>query len=144
MRACTIWPPFRSMTGMISMPAVMRDMLELGNGAARLRMNVIGWDIGGVHLKAARVEDDRVVDTVQLAAPLRAGLEPLVRAFDEAKARMGRADCHAVTMTAELADTFASRGDGVERVAALAARALPGWVALYAGRAGFIPLDAAS
>jgi (4-(4-[2-(gamma-L-glutamylamino)ethyl]phenoxymethyl)furan-2-yl)methanamine synthase len=107
-------------------------------------MNVTGWDIGGVHLKAARVEDDRVVDPVQLAAPLRAGLEPLVRAFEEVKARMGRADCHAITMTAELADTFASRADGVERVAALAARALPGWVALYAGRAGFIPLDAAS
>src|SRR3954469_2876498 len=107
-------------------------------------MNVIGWDIGGVHLKAARVEDDRVVDAVQLAAPLRAGLEPLVRAFEEVKARMGRADCHAITMTAELADTFASRAEGVEGVAALAARALSGRVVLYAGRAGFIPLDAAS
>jgi len=108
------------------------------------RMNVIGWDIGGVHLKAARIEDDRVVDAVQLAAPLRAGLEPLIRAFGEAKARMGRADCHAVTMTAELADTFASRTEGVERIAELAARALSGRITLYAGRAGFIPLDAAS
>jgi probable H4MPT-linked C1 transfer pathway protein len=107
-------------------------------------MNVIGWDIGGVHLKAARIEDDRVVDAVQLAAPLRAGLEPLVRALDQAKARMGRADCQAVTMTAELADTFASRAEGVERIVALAARALPGRVTLYAGRAGFVPLEAAS
>lgn len=107
-------------------------------------MNVIGWDIGGVHLKAVRVEHYRVVDAVQLAAPLRAGLEPLVRALDQAKARMGRADCHAVTMTAELADTFASRAEGVERIAALAARALSGDVALYAGRAGFIAPDRAS
>lgn len=107
-------------------------------------MNVIGWDIGGVHLKAARVEGGRVVDAVQLAAPLRAGLEPLARAFDQAKDRMGDADCHAVTMTAELADTFASRTEGVEGVAALAARSLSGRVTLYAGRAGFIPLEAAN
>jgi probable H4MPT-linked C1 transfer pathway protein len=108
-------------------------------------MNVIGWDIGGVHLKAARIEDERVVDAVQLAAPLRAGLEPLLQAFDQAKVRMGRADCHAITMTAELADTFASRAEGVERVAALAARTLSGApVMLYAGRAGFITPDRAS
>lgn len=107
-------------------------------------MNVIGWDIGGVHLKAARVDDGRIVDAVQLAAPLRMGLEPLVRAFDQAKARLGHTECHAVTMTAELADTFASRAEGVERIAALAAHALSGRVTLYAGRAGFIPLEAAS
>jgi len=108
-------------------------------------MNVIGWDIGGVHLKAARVEDDRVVDAVQLAAPLRAGLEPLVRAFDQAKAQIGRADRHAVTMTAELADTFASRAEGVKRIAELAAQALSGApVMLYAGRAGFVAPDRAS
>ena len=87
-------------------------------------MNVIGWDIGGVHLKAVRIEGDRVVDAVQLAAPLRAGLEPLARALDQAKGRMGCADRHAVTMTAELADTFASRAEGVECVAALATRRL--------------------
>jgi probable H4MPT-linked C1 transfer pathway protein len=108
-------------------------------------MNVIGWDIGGVHLKAARAEDGRIADAIQLAAPLRAGLDPLVKAFDQAKARLGRADCHAVTMTAELADTFASRAEGVARIAALAAHALSGSPAvLYAGRAGFVPLDRAS
>lgn len=108
-------------------------------------MNVIGWDIGGVHLKAARIENGRVVDAVQLAAPLRTGLDPLAQAFERAKARMGRADGHAVTMTAELADTFASRGEGVERIASLAARALTGApVMLYAGRAGFVPIDRAS
>src|ERR1044072_8778591 len=105
-------------------------------------MNVVGWDIGGVHLKAARVEDGRVVDAVQLAAPLRPGLEPLVQAFEQAKTRMGRADCHAVTMTAELADTFASRAEGVARLAVLATRVLSGEVVLYAGRAGFIPPEA--
>ena len=55
----------------------------------------------------------------RLAAP--AGLERLRQAFGEAKALIGRADHHVVTMTGELADTFASRPDGVERLAALAA-----------------------
>lgn len=102
-------------------------------------MIVIGWDIGGVHLKAARSEHGRIVDALQIAAPLRAGLDPLARAFEQAKARMGRADRHVVTMTAELADTFASRHEGVARIAALARRALgDARVEIYAGRAGFV------
>lgn len=108
-------------------------------------MNVIGWDIGGVHLKAARAEGGRIVDALQLAAPLRGGTELLAEAFEPAKARMAGADCHAITMTAELADTFSSRAEGVANIAALAARALTGTPALiYAGRAGFIALDRAS
>jgi probable H4MPT-linked C1 transfer pathway protein len=68
-----------------------------------------------------------------------------VKAFDQAKERMGRADCHAITMTAELADTFSSRAEGVERIAALASRAFAGSPArLYAGRAGFVQLDRAN
>jgi (4-(4-[2-(gamma-L-glutamylamino)ethyl]phenoxymethyl)furan-2-yl)methanamine synthase len=42
---------------------------------------VIGWDIGGVHLKAARAESGRIVKAVQLAAPLRSGVERLAEAF---------------------------------------------------------------
>src|SRR6202048_53203 len=101
----------------------------------------IGWDIGGVHLKAARAENGRIVDAVQIAAPLRAGLDPLVKAFGQAKARMGPATRHLVTMTAELADTFTSRAEGVERIAALAARELnDAPILLYAGRAGVVSI----
>lgn len=105
-------------------------------------MNVIGWDIGGVHLKAARAEDGRIVDAAQLAAPLRGGVEPLVAAFGQMRLRMGPADCHAITMTAELADVFDSRARGVARIAALAAQALSGSRSIfYAGRAGFVALE---
>jgi probable H4MPT-linked C1 transfer pathway protein len=106
--------------------------------------SVIGWDVGGAHLKAARAENGRIVDAIQLASPLRLGLDRLAQAFAEAKARMGVAELHAVTMTGELADTFSSRAEGVERLSALAVRELaPAEVALYAGRAGFIaPRDA--
>jgi (4-(4-[2-(gamma-L-glutamylamino)ethyl]phenoxymethyl)furan-2-yl)methanamine synthase len=105
---------------------------------------VIGWDIGGAHLKAARAEGGRVLDVVQVASPLRLGVERVADAFDEAKAVIGSAPRHIVTMTAELADTFASRREGVERLARVAAQQLAGSdVLLYAGRAGFITPDTA-
>jgi (4-(4-[2-(gamma-L-glutamylamino)ethyl]phenoxymethyl)furan-2-yl)methanamine synthase len=106
--------------------------------------SVIGWDVGGAHLKAARAENGRIVDAIQIASPLRLGLDRLAQAFAEAKARMGEAHLHAVTMTGELADTFSSRAEGVEKLSALAVRELaPAEVSLYAGRVGFIaPRDA--
>ena len=105
---------------------------------------VIGWDVGGVHLKAARAEDGRITRVVQLASPLRGGLERLIAAFGEAKALVGRADHHVITMTGELADTFAARPEGVERLAALAAGELTDAPMLvYAGPAGLVhPRDA--
>jgi len=105
-------------------------------------MNVIGWDIGGAHLKAARCDGGRIIDAVQVASPLRFGLASLEQGFGTAKARMGAADRHVVTMTGELADTFASRAEGVVAIAALAAREL-GPISLYAGRAGFVAPDRA-
>ncbi len=71
--------------------------------------SVVGWDIGGVHLKAARAEIGRIVKVAQYASPLRAGMQPLERAFAQARADMGQADHNVITMTGELADTFSSR-----------------------------------
>src|SRR5262245_43758011 len=108
-------------------------------------MSIVGgWDVGGAHLEAARAEDGCIVDAIQVASPLRLGLERLAQSFTEAKARIGTARRHVVTMTGELADTFSSRAEGVEKLSALAVRELaPAEVALYAGRAGFIaPRDA--
>jgi (4-(4-[2-(gamma-L-glutamylamino)ethyl]phenoxymethyl)furan-2-yl)methanamine synthase len=105
---------------------------------------VIGWDIGGVHLKAARAEAGRIVKAIQLAAPLRAGVERLAEAFGQAKAELGAAQHHVVTMTGELADTFSSRPEGVACLAMLAARELSGApVSIYAGPAGYIRPDEA-
>jgi probable H4MPT-linked C1 transfer pathway protein len=100
---------------------------------------IIGWDVGGAHLKAARAENGRIVGAVQVASPLRLGIASVAKAFAEAKAAIGTAQRHVVTMTGELADTFASRREGVETLAAVAARELDGApVSIYAGRAGFI------
>jgi (4-(4-[2-(gamma-L-glutamylamino)ethyl]phenoxymethyl)furan-2-yl)methanamine synthase len=106
---------------------------------------VVGWDIGGAHLKAARAENGRIVAAIQIASPLRLGVASVAAAFAAAKASIGAAERHVVTMTGELADTFASRREGVEALATIAAQQLqPGNVMLYAGRAGFIVPEQAS
>jgi probable H4MPT-linked C1 transfer pathway protein len=100
---------------------------------------VIGWDIGGVHLKAARAQSGRILEAIQIAAPLRSGVERLAEAFNRAQAELGAAGRHVVTMTGELADIFPSRPDGVACLAMLAARKLNGApVSIYAGPAGYV------
>jgi len=102
---------------------------------------VIGWDIGGVHLKAARAEGGRITKVAQYASPLKAGTERVQQALAQARADLcedlGKAERHVVTMTGELADTFASRREGVERLTALAVQEL-GAVSIYAGPAGCV------
>ena len=106
---------------------------------------VIGWDIGGAHLKAARVEHGRVEAVVQAATPLWLGLDSLEAAFDALCAELGRADRHVITMTGELCDAFPSRREGVAGLAAIAANHLaPATPSLYAGRAGFVKLSEAA
>ena len=106
---------------------------------------VIGWDIGGAHLKAARVKDGRVEAVVQAATPLWLGLDSLHAAFDALNAQLGRADRHVVTMTGELCDAFPSRREGVAGLAEIAANHLsPAAPSLYAGRAGFVEIGEAA
>jgi (4-(4-[2-(gamma-L-glutamylamino)ethyl]phenoxymethyl)furan-2-yl)methanamine synthase len=105
---------------------------------------VIGWDIGGAHLKAARVRDGRVEAVVQAATPLWLGLDSLKAALDAFRAQLGHADHHVITMTGELCDAFPSRREGVAGLAAIAASHLaPAALSLYAGRAGFVELGEA-
>jgi (4-(4-[2-(gamma-L-glutamylamino)ethyl]phenoxymethyl)furan-2-yl)methanamine synthase len=105
---------------------------------------VIGWDIGGAHLKAALVKDGRFEAAVQAATPLWHGLDSLETAFDTLQTQLGTRDCHAITMTGELCDAFPSRREGVAGLAAIAARHLPAGASLYAGRAGFVALGEAA
>src|SRR5215470_1844774 len=124
---------------MISIRPPRRLFLVYWRGTRGNMSRVIGWDIGGVHLKAACAESGRIVKAIQLAAPLRGGVECLAEAFDRAKAELGAAQQHVVTMTGELADTFSSRLEGVDCLAMLAARKLNGApVSIYAGPAGYV------
>jgi probable H4MPT-linked C1 transfer pathway protein len=76
---------------------------------------VIGWDIGGVNTKAARVANGAVLAVrsrpYELQRDPRA-LVPLLRELaDEVGRRSG--DAHAVTMTAELSQMFRTKREGV-------------------------------
>jgi len=111
----------------------------------RIDDRVFGWDVGGAHLKAARVEVGRVIDVAQWPCELWRGLPHLTQAFAHARARWpGMRDArHAVTMTGEMADLFENREAGVAAIAAHAAEQLGGGVIFYAGARSFVDLAAA-
>ncbi|MBK8003526.1 MAG: tetrahydromethanopterin biosynthesis protein [Gemmatimonadetes bacterium] len=102
---------------------------------------VIGWDLGGAHLKAARLAPDGgVAAVVQLACPLWQGLAHLEAAMREAVRQLGPAPVHALTMTGEMVDLFATREEGVARILDTAEAQLAGSVLrVYAGAGGFVP-----
>jgi (4-(4-[2-(gamma-L-glutamylamino)ethyl]phenoxymethyl)furan-2-yl)methanamine synthase len=105
----------------------------------------IGWDIGGAHLKAVRVEDGLCRRAILASCPLWLGLDKLETAFAEARSVVGTAARHWVTMTGELSDVFASRADGVEAIAKVVSQCLSNAnIMIYAGRAGFVSVDAAT
>lgn len=104
----------------------------------------VGWDLGGAHLKAARVHGGIVTAVAQAPCPLWRGGDALDRAWRRVAATLG--GCahaeHAVTMTGESADCFVSRDRGVERLVEAAAQRLRKPFKVYAGAAGL--LDAAA
>ena len=101
----------------------------------------LGWDVGGAHLKAALVEDDRVLKVWQVPSPIWQNFDHLETALDTVLEAVGDAQAierHAITMTGELADIFPSRREGVERLTRTLVDRLSGDVCLYAGEAGLI------
>ena len=101
---------------------------------------IIGWDIGGAHLKAALVEEGALLRVLQLPCPLWQGVEHLHDAVNKVVVQLGvDADLHAVTMTGELADNFANRTEGVTTISEImATRFGSDQVKIYAGVDGFV------
>ena len=88
---------------------------------------VLGWDIGGVNTKVARVAGARVL--AAHAAPYElqrdpAALAPLL-AHLARDLGAGAADPHGVTMTAELSQLFRTKREGVAFVLDAVAAAFP-------------------
>lgn len=108
---------------------------------------VVGWDVGGAHLKGCLLEAGRVVDVAQWPCALWKGMAHLDAAVAAALARWPRAldsgTRHAATMTGEMVDLFADREQGVVRLADALAGSLGPDLRLYAGAAGFVPPHAA-
>jgi (4-(4-[2-(gamma-L-glutamylamino)ethyl]phenoxymethyl)furan-2-yl)methanamine synthase len=105
---------------------------------------IVGWDIGGAHVKASLLRGGEVFDAAQWPCPLWQGLDHLHHALAAAQQRwpeLLRAE-HAVTMTGEMVDLFADREDGVQRIAgALAQTFAAERLHFFAGDAGWCTLD---
>lgn len=83
--------------------------------------SIIGWDIGGAHIKAVHIDQaGRVLNAQQLTCPLWMGLDQLTEAV---KAVMQSFHLkvshvkHTITMTGELVDLFSNRKAGVNQIA---------------------------
>ncbi len=92
---------------------------------------IIGWDVGGAHLKLARVESGEVREVRQIPCPLWLGIARLRQAIDEALRSLPGDAIHAVTMTGELADIFADRSSGVTAILGELRQLLAGEIAVY-------------
>ena len=102
---------------------------------------VVGWDIGGAHLKAVALDAQRRLQAVSLLpCPLWLGLDHLEAAIAAALANLPRPPrAHALTMTGELCDLFRDRADGVTRILDTAHRALaPVTTRVYACDEGLV------
>jgi (4-(4-[2-(gamma-L-glutamylamino)ethyl]phenoxymethyl)furan-2-yl)methanamine synthase len=106
---------------------------------------VIGWDVGGAHVKAACVKNGRIAEVRQLPCPLWQGLDRLAPVLRTLRSAFGPADLHVATMTGELADIFPDRRTGVLAIVAALVQALPsGTLRLYAGRRGIVAPEVAA
>lgn len=100
---------------------------------------VIGWDIGGAHLKAAWAEGGLLRDAVQVPCRLWQGLGELDTALTTVLDRLPAGADHVVTMTGELVDLFDDRTQGVHTlIDRIAAAVPPGRLRVYAGRRGLL------
>jgi probable H4MPT-linked C1 transfer pathway protein len=103
---------------------------------------ILGWDIGGAHLKAVLVDEaGKALHVWQIASPLWQGLDTLIAAVDEVREALYAAPhLHAVTMTGELADIFSDRESGVRQITQIMCERFDN-LRLYAGPIGFVRPD---
>ena len=108
---------------------------------------ITGWDIGGAHLKAARLDSQgNLIDVLQVACPLWQGIDNLRQAIYSMQEKLGNHgdDIAAITMTGEMADIFNSRASGVCQILDCVSQCIPNSrIMVYAGESGWLSLEAA-
>ncbi|TFW73129.1 H4MPT-linked C1 transfer pathway protein [Methylotenera oryzisoli] len=110
------------------------------------QQRIIGWDVGGAHLKAVLINaQGHVLNAKQVYCPLWRGLDELGSAIDAILPEM-QAESHVVTMTGELADIFPDRHSGVLAIAQTMQRKLSAvncevQLRFFAGKQGFVVLE---
>ncbi|MGR8930173.1 MAG: hydantoinase/oxoprolinase family protein [Gammaproteobacteria bacterium] len=106
-----------------------------------MKKYLIGWDIGGAHVKAALLDDNgNVLQVVQQSCPLWKGLFHLQMAIDAVLSELAVHDVgHAITMTGELVDCFDSREQGVAAIVrTLLSKLSPAEMLVFAGERGLL------
>lgn len=108
-----------------------------------MQQHIIGWDIGGAHVKAAHLNTQgQIVKVYQQACPLWKGLEQLHQTVTNISKNLPIAEYrHAITMTGELVDLFANRDDGVQQIINNMIKLLANAeLFIFAGKSGFLPV----
>lgn len=106
-----------------------------------MKINTIGWDIGGAHLKAVCINcDAEIIAVYQEPCSLWKGLDRLERALAIILEKLPDCTSHSViTMTGELVDLFTDRAEGVIDIINVTQKVLAQHtLKVYAGRFGFI------
>jgi probable H4MPT-linked C1 transfer pathway protein len=109
--------------------------------------DVIGWDIGGVNTKVARVSGGRLAAVVGRPYELQRdpnALVPLLRELAAAVHPMPADAAHAVTMTAELSQLFRTKREGVHYVLdAIGSAFPPATINVFTVDGGFLSVEEA-
>ena len=88
-------------------------------------MKIIGWDIGGAHIKAAKIDfKKKESETKQIYSPIWKNTNNLKKSIKLIKKKLGKCNYHAITMSAELSDIFLERSDGVKYIINLSSKIL--------------------
>jgi len=104
-----------------------------------MKAKVVGWDIGGAHVKAAVIKDGEIIAVYQQPCPLWKGIDQLQCAVTTIMQELAGSTRHAITMTGELVDLFNNRDDGVKQIIQTMTDLLPGSdMLIYAGQQGFL------
>jgi len=101
---------------------------------------LMGWDIGGAHVKVAFHDGASIVEVQQLACPLWKGVHELQKCIKTIQKHAEYEQYnHVVTMTGELVDHFDNREKGVLAIINEISNSLASnKVLYYAGKEGFL------
>lgn len=112
------------------------------------KIPIIGWDVGGAHLKAALLDDEgNLQQVIQVPFALWRGLNELEIAIDVVLTQLAISTAqHAITMTGELVDLFTNRQAGVDEISRVMQAKLHGTQQFYTGAlksdfTGFVAID---
>lgn len=110
-----------------------------------MQPNIIGWDIGGAHVKIAIIKGQSVTQVHQFDCPLWKGMDALSACINQVKNIVDmHTYSHAITMTGELVDHFEDREQGVHAIISEMSNCLgTSNVKFYAGNQGFVDSDRA-